>query len=296
MNNFMKSEPLLRVSDLVLEFNRSGALPLRALDRVNLDIFSGETVGLVGESGSGKTVLSHAILGLLPGNGMVKSGQVFWEGQNLIGLKDAELRPIRGKQIAMIFQDPQASLNPVLTISSQLCHLLKLHHHLNHTEAIVEARRLLESVHLQDLDRVMHSYAHELSGGMCQRVMIAMAISCRPKLLIADEPTSALDVTIQAEIVRLLMELRERFKMAILFVTHDLNVASRICNRIVVMHSGTIVEEGGVRDIFSRPQHSYTKRLLESILTPFINQYISPKSAADLGGPEDLAQCAVPTC
>ena len=261
-------EPLLRVSDLVLEFKTSGNQPLRALDMVDLDVFPGEIVGLVGESGSGKTVLSHTILGLLAENGLIKSGQVLWKGQNLVGLGDGEIRSIRGKQIAMIFQDAQASLNPVSTVSSQLCHVLRLHRAMSRKEAEAEARKLLFSVRLSDPDRVLRSYAHELSGGMCQRVMIAMAASCHPSLLIADEPTSSLDVTIQAEIIALLADLRVRLNMAILFITHDLGVAAQLCDRVAVMLAGKVVEVAGAEQLFASPDHEYTKRLLNSIPIP----------------------------
>jgi ABC-type dipeptide/oligopeptide/nickel transport system ATPase component len=267
-NTMTTKEPLLRVSNLVLEFKTSGNQPLRALDMVNLDVFPGEVVGLVGESGSGKTVLSHTILGLVSDNALIKSGQVLWKGQNLVGLSDGEMRSIRGKQIAMIFQDAQASLNPVLTVASQLCHLLKLHRGMNRKDAEDEARRLLDIVRLSEPDRVLRSYAHQLSGGMAQRVMIAMALSCRPQLLIADEPTSALDVTIQTELVELLLDIRDQFSMSMVFITHDLGLAAHLCDRIVVMYRGQVVEEDTVSEIYKNPKHAYTQRLLGSIFVP----------------------------
>jgi ABC-type dipeptide/oligopeptide/nickel transport system ATPase component len=261
-------EPLLRVSELMLEFKTSNNQPLCALDMVNLDVFPGEVVGLVGESGSGKTVLSHTILGLLSENARIRSGQVLWKGQNLVGLSDGEMRSIRGKQIAMVFQDAQASLNPVLTVASQLCYLLKLHRGMNRKDAEDEARRMLNIVRLSEPDRVLKSYAHQLSGGMAQRVMIAMALSCRPQLLIADEPTSALDVTIQSELVELLLDIRDQFSMSMLFITHDLGLAAHLCDRIVVMFHGQVVEENTVDEIYRNPQHAYTQRLLGSIFVP----------------------------
>jgi peptide/nickel transport system ATP-binding protein len=261
-------EPLLRVSELMLEFNSSGSQPLLALDAVNLDVFPGEVVGLVGESGSGKTVLSHTILGLLSENARIRSGQVLWKGQNLIGLSDGEMRSIRGKQIAMVFQDAQASLNPVLTVASQLCYLLKLHRGMSRKDGEVEARRMLNIVRLSEPDRVLQCYAHQLSGGMAQRVTIAMALSCRPQLLIADEPTSALDVTVQTELVDLLLDIRDQFSMSMLFITHDLGLAAHLCDRIVVMYHGQVVEENSVNEIYSNPKHAYTQRLLGSIFIP----------------------------
>ena len=266
--NLVPAKTILAIRDLVVDFDHGKPTAHRALDSASFEVAEGEVVGLVGESGSGKTVLAHTILGLLPGNGTVESGSISWEGRNLIGLNDSDYRSIRGRRIAMIFQDAQASLNPVLSVASQMTYLLKLHRGMNKAEAAAEALRLLELVHLSEPARVLRSYAHQLSGGMCQRVMIAMALACRPKLLIADEPTSALDVTIQAEIVRLLQELRLTFGMAMLFVTHDLGVASHLCDRVVVMRAGKVVEQGSVSEIFTSPSQPYTRRLLESIFVP----------------------------
>jgi ABC-type dipeptide/oligopeptide/nickel transport system ATPase component len=232
------------------------------LSQVSLDIAPGKALGLVGESGSGKTVLAHSILGLLPRNGRVGSGTIEFNGQNLLSLPESSLRKIRGKEIAMIFQDPQASLNPVYPVGRQIEWVLKLHRELVGAEARNEVLRLLESVKLRDPKRCAQSYPHELSGGMCQRIMIAMALACRPKLLIADEPTSALDVTTQAEIVTLLEEIVATYDMALLFVSHDLGLVSHLCASVVVLRNGRVAESGATQEVLSRPSDAYTKKLI----------------------------------
>ena len=230
---------LLRVDDLRVDFDAGRPTAHRALDGVSLSIAEGEVLGLVGESGSGKTVLSHSILGLLPSNGRVSSGRILWKGRELQNLSEKELRPIRGKKIAMIFQDPQASLNPVYPVGKQIEWVLKLHRDITGPEAENETLRLFESVKLRDPKRVARSYPHELSGGMCQRVMIAMALACQPLLLIADEPTSALDVKTQVGIIDLLNEIRNETPLAIVFVSHDLRTIRNLCGEVVVMNQGT---------------------------------------------------------
>lgn len=229
---------LLEIRDLSVSFSSGKKAEHRVLDRVSLDIAPGEVLGLVGESGSGKTVLSHTILGLLPRNGRVTSGSIRFEGRELMGLKEAELRRIRGREVAMIFQDPQASLNPVYPVGRQIEWVLKLHRSITGPEAKKEILSLFEAVKLRDPERCFHSYAHELSGGMAQRIMMATALACRPKLLIADEPTSALDVTTQAEIVTLLNEMITSHHMAMIFVSHDLRTVRHLCREVVIMNQG----------------------------------------------------------
>ena len=230
---------LLQIEGLSVVFDHGKPTAHRALDGVSLTIGEGEIIGLVGESGSGKTVLSHSILGLLPRNGRVSGGRILWKGRELQDLSEKELRPIRGKEIAMIFQDPQASLNPVYPVGRQIEWVLKLHRGISGSEAEKELLRLFESVNLRDPQRVARSYPHELSGGMCQRIMIAMALACQPLLLIADEPTSALDVKTQSGIIDLLMEIRRQMSIAILFVSHDLRTIRSLCNEVVIMSAGT---------------------------------------------------------
>lgn len=261
------NQALLQIRGLSVDFDASGAA-LRALDNVDLDVVEGEIHGLVGESGSGKTVLAHTILGLLPRNGTLASGTIDFRGRNLVGLPDAELRRIRGKEIAMIFQDPQASLNPIYAVGKQIEWVLKLHRNIVGNEAKEEVLRLFDSVRLRNPKRVAKAHAHELSGGMAQRVMIAMALACRPKLLIADEPTSALDVTIQAELADLLLQVAKEFRISMLFITHDLGLAAHLCRNVTVMSNGRVVEEGPTRGVFASPRDPYTKRLLDSLFLP----------------------------
>ena len=255
---------LLEVADLSVVFDGAKPAAHDALEKVALTVGEGEVVGLVGESGSGKTVLAHCILGLLPPNGKPTAGRVLWKGQNLLEMSESQLRAIRGREIAMIFQDPQASLNPVFRVGHQIEWVLKLHRALVGSDAKAEVLRLFEAVHLHDPERCYASFPHQLSGGMAQRAMIAMALACRPKLLIADEPTSALDVTTQAEILELLSEVRQQFGMALLFISHDMRAVSAICDKAAVMFRGTIVESGDAEALFRSPQHSYTRRLIDS--------------------------------
>jgi ABC-type dipeptide/oligopeptide/nickel transport system ATPase component len=256
------STNLLQVEGLSVVFDHGKPTAHRALDGVSLSIGEGEILGLVGESGSGKTVLSHSILGLLPRNGRVTSGSIRWKGRELQSLSEKELRPIRGKEIAMIFQDPQASLNPVYPVAKQLLWRLKLHRALSGRSAMAETYRLLEAVQLSDPKRVAGCYAHELSGGMAQRVMIAMALAGQPRLLIADEATSALDATIQLEIVSLLKSIQANHRMAVLFITHNLNLLRGFCSQLCLMYRGKIVEQGSAADILSQPTTEYGEKLL----------------------------------
>jgi ABC-type glutathione transport system ATPase component len=233
------STNLLQVEGLSVVFDSGKPTAHRALEGVSLSIGEGEVLGLVGESGSGKTVLSHTILGLLPGNGRVTSGKITWKGRELQNLSEKELRPIRGKEIAMIFQNPQASLNPVYPVGRQIEWVLRLHRSMSGPKARDEVLRLLESVKLRNPERIARSYPHELSGGMCQRVMISMALACQPLLLIADEPTSALDVKTQNEIIELLIQIRQEIPIAMLFVSHDLRTIRSLCPEVVVMNAGS---------------------------------------------------------
>jgi peptide/nickel transport system ATP-binding protein len=257
---------LLKIDDLCVEFKTPQ--PIKAVDGVDIDIREGEILGLVGESGSGKSVLSLSLLRLIGHPGRITRGAIYWRGNNLQQLDEKDIQAIRGKEMAMIFQNPQASLNPVRTVRAHFVPLLRLHHNMTVPKAENQAVSLLRDVGIPDPERVMGSYAHQLSGGLCQRVMIAMAISCRPKLLIADEPTASLDTTIQAQIIDLLLELRDRLGMAILLVSHDLGVIARLCDRVAVMYLGRIVEIADATALYDAPQHPYTRMLLQSVAVP----------------------------
>ena len=263
-----KSQPLLTIKGLKTEFRVQDNKVLRAVDGIDLAINSGEIHGLVGESGCGKTVAALSILRLISRPGTISGGEVLWDDNDLLKLKKSDMRKVRGKEIAMIFQNPQASLNPLYTIGSQMRAIIQLHRPIGKQQATEEAIRLLKTVKIPDPKNRINDYPHQLSGGMCQRVMIGMALSCRPKLLIADEPTAALDVTIQAQILDLLLELRERFQMAILLISHDMGVVARMCDRISVMYLGKIVEESKAAGLYSNPMHPYTQALLQAVPVP----------------------------
>jgi oligopeptide/dipeptide ABC transporter ATP-binding protein len=238
----------------------------RAVDSISFHLKKGETVGLVGESGCGKSVTSLSILGLIPSPpGIIEAGKVKFKGQNLLKLREDDLRKIRGRQISMIFQEPMTSLNPVLPIGRQVAEPLMIHKGLSKAEAFEIAADWLNYVKIPAVSKRLNDYPHQLSGGMRQRVMIAMAMVCGPELLIADEPTTALDVTIQAQILSLMIRLKEETAMSLLLITHDLGVVAQMVARVVVMYAGQIVEEAGVADIFDRPFHPYTRGLLKSI-------------------------------
>jgi peptide/nickel transport system ATP-binding protein len=258
-------DALLRVRDLRVVFRSRGRRDVRAVDGVSYDLAPGSTTGIVGESGSGKSVSSLAALGLLPSRGVQVSGTVEYDGRNLLELPDRELRDLRGREIAMVFQDPMSSLNPVLTVGRQITEVLRRHDGLKGDTAKDRAVELLESVGIPDARRRLKAYPHQLSGGMRQRVMIAIALACRPRLLIADEPTTALDVTISAQILALLQTLVRDTGTALVLITHDLGVVAGMCDTVHVMYSGRVVESAPRRELFARPRHPYTNGLLASV-------------------------------
>ena len=260
----MTPEPLLRVEDLRVQFWTTRGT-VHAVNGISFEIGRGETLGIVGESGCGKSVTSLAILGILSRAGRVASGRALFDGRDLLALDDAQMRKIRGREIAMIFQDPMSSLNPVLTIGRQIREPLETHFDMERDAADRRATELLDQVGIPSARLRLKDYPHQFSGGMRQRAMIAMALACEPKLLIADEPTTALDVTIQAQILDLLRELVSERDTALMLITHDLGVVAGMCERVNVMYAGTIVESGAARQIFEEPRHPYTLGLLESI-------------------------------
>jgi oligopeptide/dipeptide ABC transporter ATP-binding protein len=256
---------LLEVKDLVVRFYTQEGI-VYAVNGVNYTLHEGETLGVVGESGSGKSVHALAMMGLIPRPpGRIESGQVLFEGRDLLKLTDDQMRLVRGKEIAMIFQDPMTSLNPVLTIGTQITEALRLHLGMNNSQARKRAAELLDLVGIPDAGKRLNDYPHQFSGGMRQRVMIAMGLSCNPKLLIADEPTTALDVTIQAQIIELVKQLKDEFNMAIIWVTHDLGVVAGIADTVQVMYAGRVVERGPTREVFQDTRNAYTLGLLRSI-------------------------------
>jgi oligopeptide/dipeptide ABC transporter ATP-binding protein len=260
----MAREPLLSVEDLRVQFWTSRGI-VYAVNGISFDIAPGETLGIVGESGCGKSVTALAILGILPRAGRVPTGRAVFEGRNLLGLSDRRLRRIRGREIAMIFQDPMTSLNPVLTIGRQIREALKAHFGMKKKEAEERAADLLDRVGIPGASKRVRDYPHQFSGGMRQRAMIAMALACRPKLMIADEPTTALDVTIQAQILDLLRELVAEENAALILITHDLGVVAGMCERVNVMYSGLFMETGSAERLFEGPRHPYTLGLLQSV-------------------------------
>jgi oligopeptide transport system ATP-binding protein len=252
------------VDDLRVRFaTRRGTV--YAVNGITFDIAPGETLGIVGESGCGKSVMSLAILGLIAANGRIESGQADFEGVDLLRQSDRALRRIRGREIAMIFQDPMTSLNPVLTVGRQIREALETHFDMNRKAATARAAELLDRVGIPSPDARLRDYPHQFSGGMRQRAMIAMALACRPKLLIADEPTTALDVTIQAQILNLLRELVAEENAALILITHDLGVVAGMCERVNVMYSGLFMETGSADQLFGSPRHPYTLGLLQSV-------------------------------
>lgn len=281
---------LLELKNLKTYFRRKKAM-IPAVDGVDLVINKGETVALVGESGSGKSITSLSIMRLIPSPpGEIVDGQINFEGRDLVKATEDEMCKIRGNDISMIFQEPMTSLNPVLTIGEQITEVLTYHQYLNHAMAKKKAIEMLELVGFSRAKEIVNEYPHRLSGGMRQRVMIAMAMSCNPKLLIADEPTTALDVTIQAQILDLMKGLSKKFETSILIITHDLGVVSEVADRVVVMYAGQVVEEAVVEDLFEDPLHPYTTGLMGSI--PSIDQDHSRLTSIEgnVPSPENLPQ------
>jgi len=280
-------EPLLSLKDLKVSFfNNIGEI--KVIRGVSFDLEKGEVLGIVGESGSGKSVTSMSIIRLLKGTGKITNGKIIFKGKNLLDRTEKEMMKIRGNDIAMIFQDPMTSLNPVFTVGHQISDVIRRHQRLGKNEAKNKAVEMLKLVGIPSPEERYNNYPHEFSGGMRQRAIIAMALSCQPELLIADEPTTALDVTIQAQILKLLMNLKEKTDTSIILITHDLGVVANTCSRVIVMYGGLIMEEGTVDDIFYNPMHPYTKGLLQSL----------PKKSAEgkqrlipiKGNPPDLSK------
>ncbi|MCT4564899.1 MAG: ABC transporter ATP-binding protein [Maledivibacter sp.] len=258
------SQKLLQVKNLRTSFFTPKG-EVKAVRGVDFDIYKGETVGIVGESGSGKSVTSLSIMGLLKNRGRIVDGEILFKDTNLREQSEKEMSVLRGNKMAMIFQNPMTSLNPVYTVGRQMIEIIRRHKGLKKKEARNEAIEMLRLVGIPSPEKRIDNYPHEFSGGMRQRAMIAMALSCEPDLLIADEPTTALDVTIQAQILRLIKEMKEKINTAMIIITHDLGIVAEICSRVIVMYGGMIMEEGAVRDIFYRPSHPYTKGLLKSV-------------------------------
>ena len=283
--HFAGEAPLLEVENLETHFTTPDGT-VNAVNSISFTVRKGETVGIVGESGSGKSQVLMSIMGLLPQNGRA-TGSVKLAGEEILGLPREKLNKIRGSRMAMIFQDPMTALNPYLTVGRQLTEVLTFHQNVNEAMAREQAREILEQVHIPEPGKRLNMYPHELSGGMRQRVMIAMGMLCRPDLLIADEPTTALDVTIQAEILNLLAEQQAVTGTSIILVTHDLGVVAQLCDRVFVMYAGRLVEQGSVREIFYDPQHPYTRALLHSM--PRLTDAVTDDLPTIGGQPPDLA-------
>jgi len=295
---FLEGRPLLSVRDLTVAFDtRRGAFD--AVRGVSFDVQAGRTLGVVGESGSGKSVTAMALMQLLPDSARVTSGEIVFDGKTLGALTEREMQAVRGQQIAMVFQDPMASLNPILTVGHQLMEPLRLHLGLGRAAARARAEELLTLVRIPASAKLLQSYPHELSGGMRQRVMIAMALACGPKLLIADEPTTALDVTTQAQILELLRDLQERLHMSLLLITHDLGVVAEFADEVMVMYAGRVVERSPAAALFDRPAHPYTEGLLRSMpLLEDEDPEVLPAIEGNVASPFDLPSgCAFhPRC
>jgi peptide/nickel transport system ATP-binding protein len=269
------SEPLLDIRGLKTHFSTDNGM-VRAVDGVDIAISRGETVGVVGESGCGKTVTAMSVLKLIAmPPGKFVDGQILWQGRDLIPLSADELDDIRTKEIAMVFQEPMTSLNPVYTIGDQIAEALRRHEKMSRREALDKTVEMLRLVQIPNAEKRVRDYPHQFSGGMRQRVMIAMALSCSPKLLIADEPTTALDVTIQAQILELLSDMKSRFGMAVMLITHAMGVVAETAQRVVVMYAGRVVEEAPVDELFANPRHPYTQGLIRSI--PHIDRAATTK-------------------
>lgn len=260
----MMTDAILKAKNLRTSFYTEEGV-VRAVDGLSFSLSKGETLAIVGESGCGKSVTSLSILGLIQESGKIEEGEILYNNQDLLKLSEKEMRSIRGKEISMIFQEPMTSLNPVFTVGKQISESLKYHQGLNKRDAREKAIEMLKLVRIPDPEKSIHKYPHELSGGMRQRVMIAMALACEPKILIADEPTTALDVTIQAQIMDLLSEIKEKTELAIILITHDLGVVAEIAQNVMIMYGGKSVEYSDIHSIYKDPKHPYTKGLLQSI-------------------------------
>jgi oligopeptide transport system ATP-binding protein len=277
---------LLEIKDLTVRFDTTEGV-VKAVNGVSYQLNEGETLGVVGESGCGKSVHARSIMRLIPiPPGRIERGEIWYEGRDLLKLPDNDIYQIRGPEIAMVFQDPMTFLNPVLNVGFQVAEALKLHQKMDNDEALEKAGELLTLVGIPEANDRLNDYPHQFSGGMRQRALIAMALSCNPKLLIADEPTTALDVTIQAQIVDLVKRLQEQFGMAVMWITHDLGVAASLVKTINVMYAGYLVERGSVKDIFKRPRHPYTKGLLASL--PRLDQVPGSRLTSIPGNPPNL--------
>jgi ABC-type dipeptide/oligopeptide/nickel transport system ATPase component len=261
-------EPILRVEDLQVQFDLRRRPPVKAVDGISFQVRRGTVVGVVGESGSGKSMTANAVLRLIPRPGRITGGRIHFGGRDLLSLDEAAMRALRGKEIAMIFQNPMTALNPAFTIGRQMSDMLVWHEKIARGAAMERAAKLLEQVGIPSVERQLNAYPHQLSGGMRQRVIIAMALSCSPSLLIADEPTTALDVTIQAQILEILDEIGNDANRAIMLISHDFGVIARLCDDVVVMYRGKIVEQGPVERVLAAPEHPYTQALLGAIPRP----------------------------
>ncbi len=280
--------PLLSVRNLVTRF-RSGRGQVTAVDCVSFDVAAGETLAIVGESGSGKSVTALSILRLIPDPpGQIESGEIIFDGQDLLKLSDRQIRAVRGNRIAMIFQEPMSSLNPALTVGMQVGEPVNLHRGTPWAGALAKARELLGRVRMSDTAARAVAYPHQFSGGMRQRAMIAMALACEPQLIIADEPTTALDVTIQAQILDLLKHLQKELGMGVVLITHDLGVVAENCDRVVVMYAGRVVESAPARELYARPRHPYTRGLMASV--PRLDGDTGKRLLPIEGQPPDLAR------
>ena len=288
-----KDHPLLTVRGLKTEFRLRDNRVLHAVDGVDLSIRAGEIHGLVGESGCGKTVAALSVLRLIRWPGYISDGQVIWQSEDLLKLKKKEMQKIRGKEISMIFQEPMTSLNPVFTIGTQLADVMRLHDGLSKNQALNKAVELLGIVKIADPHRRIKEYPHQLSGGMRQRVMIAMAISCQPKLIIADEPTTALDVTIQKQILDLMKEIQEKTGTSFILITHDWDVILEIATKVAVMYAGRIIEYFTAKDLYRNPMHPYTRALVQSIPRKHNKENSTKRLKAIAGNVPDLADLPV---
>lgn len=269
-----QAETILEIKDLCVEFQTTEGI-VKAVDHLSYTLHKGEKLGIVGESGSGKSVSSLGMMQLIPNPpGKITGGEILYKGQDLVKASEKEMQKIRGNEISMIFQEPMTSLNPIIKCGKQIAESLRLHRGMKKKEAMEEAVRMMQAVGIANPEVRAHEYPHQMSGGMRQRVMIAMALACKPQILIADEPTTALDVTIQAQILDLIRELNESMETSVVFITHDLGVVSELCDTVIVMYTGHIVEQAPVRELFESPKHPYTVGLLNAI--PKITKERSP--------------------